>query len=249
MWGAVRNVLPDHTVITSSDRSGNLEHVKLMSPATDDNLIYSFTTYEPYAVGWSTAYSSQIGNVSYWNYIGDVPYPIEPGVDYTAEIESALAAVPANLKAQARDALNDYVNGICDGGTSWWENHYASLYNWEWHMLRAKSLDDWSKKYGGNIHLMAVEFGCYYSLYSTVHFGAAGPGIPDSKRLLLIRDLRESFEAYDIGWSYWSYNEGFTVFKPSYHVSHIGSSPSPEQAVVLADYDLLTQALGLNPFN
>jgi hypothetical protein len=247
MWGAVRNALPDHTIITSADRAGNLERIKLMSPATDDNLIYSFTTYEPYAVGWSSAYSSQGGNETYWNYIGDVPYPIEPGVNYTAEIENALAPVPERYKSEALNALNAYVKGICDGGTPYWKNYYDSLYNRGWHMLRAKSLDDWSKKYGGNIHLMVVEFGCYDSLYSTVRFGSGGPGVPDSKRLLFIQDLRESFEAYGIGWSYWSYNEGFTVFKTNYHADHVGGSPSLEQAIALADYDLLTRALGLKP--
>ena len=57
-----------------------------MSPATDNNLIYSFTTYEPYAVGWSSGCTSQVGNETFWNYIGDIPYPIEEGADYTAEI-------------------------------------------------------------------------------------------------------------------------------------------------------------------
>lgn len=247
MWGAVRNVLPDHTIITSADKSGNLEHVKKMSPATDSNLIYSFTTYEPYAVGWSSGYTSQVGNETFWNYIGDIPYPIEEGVDYTAEIEKALESVPERFQFQARSALTDYVRGANDGGSAVWKNFYDSLYNREWHMLRAKSLDDWRQQYGGNIHIMVVEFGCYDTQYSTVRFGSAGSGITDEKRLEFIKDLRDSFEAYDIGWCYWSYNEGFTVFDTAYHTDYVGGSPSEAQAAVLADYKLLTYSLGLTP--
>lgn len=145
MYGAVRNILPDTTIITSANRSGNLEYLKKMSPATDDNLVYSFTTYEPYAVGWSSAYSSQIGNETFWNYIGDVPYPIEDGVDYTEQIEAAIANVPEKYLAEARSALEAYVRGQCDGGTAYWKNYYDSLYNRQWHFLRAESLDQWSK--------------------------------------------------------------------------------------------------------
>ncbi len=247
MWGAIRNVLPDHTIVTSSDRSGNLEHVKMMSPATDWNLVYSFTTYEPYAVGWSSAYSSQRDTETFWNYIGEVPYPIEEGVDYTEAIEKAIENVPEKYKFEARSALTAYVKGTMDGGDAYWKNYYECLYNEQWHYLRAQSLDQWRQKYGGNIHIMCVEFGAYDSAYSSNRFGSAGTGVSDETRLLLIKHLRESFEAYDIGWSYWCYNEGFTVFNTDYHANYVGGSPTVEQATVLADYKLLTDSLGLTP--
>lgn len=247
MYGAVRNILPDTTIITSANRSGNIEYLKKMSPATDDNLIYSFTTYEPYAVGWHSAYSSQIGNETFWNYIGDVPYPIIEGEDYTDEIEAALKDVPERYLAEARSALEAYVRGQCDGGTAYWMNYYDSLYNREWHFMRAESLNQWSEDNGGNIHIMVVEFGCYDTAYSADRFGSVGEGIPDSKRLMFVKDMREAWEAYDIGWCYWSYNEGFTVFTTDYHVNHVGGSPTAKEAALYADYDMLIDSLGLTP--
>lgn len=247
MYGAVRNILPDTTIITSADRSGNIENLKKMSPATDDNLIYSFTTYEPYAVGWHSAYSSQVGNETFWNYIGDVPYPIIEGQDYSDEIEDALKDVPANFLAEARSALDAYVRGQYDGGTIYWMNYYDSLYNRDWHFMRAESLNRWSEDNGGNIHIMVVEFGCYDTLYSSVRFGSVGTGIPDSKRLMFVKDMREAWEAYNIGWCYWSYNEGFTIFKTDYHVNHVGDSPTAEEAALYVDYEMLTDSLGLSP--
>lgn len=94
---------------------------------------------------------------------------------------------------------------------------------------------------------MVVEFGCYDSLYSTIRFGSEGAGVPDSKRLEFIKDMREAWEAYGIGWCYWSYNEGFTVFTTEYHVDHVGDSPTAEEAARYADYALLTDSLGLTP--
>ncbi len=248
LWGALRNELPDHTLITSADKSGNLEHVKKMSPTSDSNLIYSFTTYEPYTIGWSSAWTSQVEQESFWNYVGEIPYPVEAGVDYTQAIEDAIRDVPENLKSSARSALNSYIKGISDGGDSYWKNYYeGTLYDREWHMARAKSLDDWSQRYGGNIHTMCVEFGCYDSQYSMVRFGSVGPGTSDELRLEFIKDMRESFDAYDIGWSYWCYNEGFTVFDTTYHMEEVCGSPTEEQARTLADHQLLTDSLGLTP--
>ena len=248
MYAAVRNVLPDHTLVTSTDHTGNIEWIKKMSPATDSNLIYSFTTYDPVTPGWSNAYSSQIGkNDDFWNYIGNVPYPIEEGVDYTSAIEECIRLVPKEMKAEARYALTQYVQGKMDAGDMNRNNLYDSLYNANWHMLRAKSLDDWRQKYGGNIHLMVVEFGVFDGEFTQVRFNAVGPGVSDKTRRQLIKDMRLAWEAYDIGWTYWDYNEGFTVFDPTYHMQQPYSSPSEELAKAVVDYTLLTDSLGLTP--
>ncbi len=243
MWGAVRNVLPEHTILTSSDAAGNLERLKLMSPATDDNLIYTFTTYEPYTIGFGTfnGNSSEI-----WANMQEVPYPIEEGVDYTEAIEHSIANMPANLKDEARKLLEDYVNGISDNGTHY-VNNYDSLYNAEWHMLRAKSLDDWRQKYGGNIHIMCVEFGCMYPEKSMQVFGANYMGLDHETRYQFIKDMRSGFDAYDIGWSYWSYNEAFTLFIPEYALKIGGTFPEAETIMQIVDYRLLEDSLGVTP--
>ncbi len=242
MWGAVRNVLPDHTIITSSVM-GNLESLKTMSPATDDNLIYSFTTYEPYTTGFATFVSS---STPMWKYIKNVPYPIKAGVDYTLVIESCIEEVPNEYKANARELLTNYVKGVSDNGHVY-VNNYDSLYNAEWHMLRAKSLDDWRQKYGGNIHIMCVEFGCMYPEWPMAVYGAKVLGISHESRYQLIKDLRTSFEAYDIGWSYWSYNEAFTIFEPAYALALRGEFPNAATIAKVVDYRLLKDSLGVTP--
>ena len=244
MWGAVRNVLPDHTILTSSDAAGNIERLKLMSPATDTNLIYTFTTYEPYTIGWYW-YGTYRTENNFWRYVKDIPYPVEEGVDYTDEIEKAIENVPDSLKSAARNAITLYVRGIQDGDAAHFINNYDSLYNAKWHMLRAESLNDWRQKYGGDIHIMCVEFGCMDALTGVSFFGGAkGSGIPDKDRIQYITDICAAFEAYDIGWSYWSYNEAHTVFTPETHV--YGVSPTPEKAFDMFDYDML-EALGVTP--
>jgi hypothetical protein len=245
LWGAVRNVLPNHTIITSSDRYGNLERLKLMSPASDSNLIYSFTTYEPYTIGW---YYYNPEAMTYWGYIKDIPYPVVQGVNYTQAIEDAIDMVPPGQKTAARKALQDYVAGICDGERTNFPNiYYPALYNAEWHRLRAASLGNWRQKYGGNIHIMCVEFGCMDRLtpVNLWHTAVEGSGIPDADRIQFVHDTRAAFDEYDIRWAYWSYNEAHTVFLPEKHV--YGTSPEFNEAITMFDWDMLKTGLGLIP--
>lgn len=246
MWGAVRNVLPDHTILTSSDRWGNIEHLKYMSPASDSNLIYTFTTYEPYTIGWYY-YGTTYGVKDAWSYVHDIPYPIEEGVDYTEAIEFAISDVPEAQKSGIRKELWSYVKGEYDGKRTDMPNNYDCLYNAEWHMLRAQSLNNWRNKYGGNIHIMCVEFGCMDAATPSRLWDSAGPtyGISDEKRLEFTKDVVDSFEAYDIDWTYWSYNEAHTIFRTDAHI--YGTSPSPEEAKNMFDYEMLTVALGVTP--
>lgn len=246
MWGAVRNVLPDHTILTSSDRWGNIEQLKYMSPASDSNLIYTFTTYEPYTIGWYY-YGTTYGNKDAWSYVHDIPYPVEEGVDYTEAIEYAISDVPESLKEGIRTELWAYVKGEYDGRRTDMPNNYDSLYNRNWHFLRAKSLDDWRQKYGGNIHIMCVEFGCMDAATPSRLWDSAGPsyGITDAKRLEFTKDVIDSFEAYDIDWTYWSYNEAHTIFRTDAH--SYGVSPQPEVTKNMFDYEMLKDVMGLTP--
>ncbi len=238
MWGAVRNVLPEHTILTSSV-GGNFENLKFMSPATDDNLIYTFTSYDPWTIGFSTFITPSL---SMWAYIKDVPYPIEEGVDYTEIIEHCIEDAPD--KDQARTWLTNYVKGISDGDRV---NPYDSLYNAEWHMLRVKSLDDWRQRYGGSIHIMCVEFGCMAPEWPIAVYGAKVNGISAESRYQMIRDVRASFEAYDIGWSYWSYNEAFSIFLPEYALALRGTFPDAATIRKVVDYRILKECLGVTP--
>ena len=55
----------------------------------------------------------------------------------------------------------------------------------------------------------------------------------------------DSFEAYDIDWTYWSYNEAHTIYMPDAH--SYGASPQPEVAKNMFDYTLLKDVMGLTP--
>ncbi len=210
---AIRNVDPNLTIVTSSDSYGYIENMKSMVPVTDENVIYSFTSYEPYTVGFNTFNGGSKG--SWWSYVKDIPYPIEEGVDYTDAVAEAISEVPEDMKQYAKKWLDDYVAGISDGAKP---NVYGILYNEDWHMARAKSLDDWSNKYGGGIVMFVAEFGgCdRYSNTELLNMGMPGSGISEKTRLKLIADTVKAYDAYGITWSFWEYNESFTVFNPKY---------------------------------
>ncbi|MDG0813956.1 LamG-like jellyroll fold domain-containing protein [Cohnella rhizosphaerae] len=242
-WGAVRNAAPDHTIVTSSDASGNLERLKLMSPATDSNLIYSFTTYEPYTIGFNTLQS--ISN-EYWKYMKEIPYPAPTGLTAQQKedlVDDIVADVPSNLQSAARGAVSAYLDATSDSGMP---NSYPGLtYGYDWHLARASSLNDWRMRYGGNIHIMSVEFGAMDGQTPVELFEAnQGTGNSDATRIQLIEDFRKSFEAYDIGWSYWSYNESFTLLKPGDRKGLITASLHPDAFGQKVDSALVEALLG-----
>jgi hypothetical protein len=112
-------------------------------------------------------------------------------------------------------------------------------YNRDWHFARARAIDRWRKKYGGAIHVQCVEFGCLDAIVARQRHG--GPGVLAADRQAYIRDMRESFEAFDIAWTYWSYNETFTVLNS---VNRRPLTPPGSDTHGIVDADLL-DALGL----
>ncbi len=237
---AVRNVLPDMTIITSSDNSGGAYELLQMKPVTDPNVVYSFTSYEPYTIGFNTFNGWNIEN-SPWSYVKDIPYPILEGVDYTAAIENAISDVPENLKEEMRGLLERYVRGE---GDAWKPNHFGGLYNADWLMRRAEKMDEWRKANGGNIHIFVAEFGACDAWVNRQSFDAKpSSGISEETRLQLIEDSRRAYDAYDIGWSFWQYNESFTVFRPDLRLGTWCVSAGDFNRLV---YPEMLNALGLN---
>lgn len=248
MYIAVRNELPNHTIITSSDSSGNIEYLKKMSPVTDSNVIYSFTTYEPYIVGFGTARSGMGGYRGFESYLKDVPYPVPEGLSekqISAMADEICSLVPDDLHAEAIKIVSAYLAGEYDCHILY-SNTYDIGYTADWQMTRMNSLSEWSDKYGGNIHIMCVEFGCMDSVTAKKYFGAVeGSGISEEVRIRLISDLRTAFEANDIGWSYWLFNGVFTVFDPEKREMNAITDDS----YIARAYDkaLIEGALGLTP--
>ncbi len=225
---AVRNQYPEITIIACSDKSGNIEQLKLMTPVTDDNVVYTFTTYEPYIVGWSNSYSGSTGSISLYSYLKDIPYPIEAGVDYTQAIEEAISMEPNEYKEEARKLLWDYVNGKAGTAVN---IDYGYPFSYNWHLARAKSLNEWSEANGGNVHIYVSEFGVWDRYRGEFYGAPKGTGLENSTRLALIKDFVNSFEAYGITWNYWGYCDSFTVFDPY------------ANTYILPDYDISYQQM------
>ncbi len=248
MYIAVRNELPDHTIITSSDSSGNIEYLKKMSPVTDSNVIYSFTTYEPYIVGFGSARCGMGGYRGFESFLRNIPYPVPEGLTKSQIAEMAddmCALVPDDLHAEAINIVTAYLSGKYDCHVLY-SNNYDIGYTADWQMARMNSLTDWSKKYGGNIHIMCVEFGCMDSVTAKKYFGAVeGSGVTDEVRIRLITDLRTAFEANDIGWSYWLFNGVFTVFDPEKR--EMDAITDDSYIADAYDKNLIEVALGLTP--
>ena len=210
-----------------------MERLKLMSPTSDSNLIYSFTTYEPYAFGFNSGNTAMNGVTSFWNYLSEIPWPASPSV-IEANMDRILAKVPDSMKNEAKAAMIQYGKGDSYG-----------LYNREWHFARARSLYKWSQKYGGSIHLQCVEFGALDAVMAKRFGQTDGVGITNAARLQYIKDIRESFETYHIGWSYWSYNETFTVLNTENRQNNTSPVLGQDEKTWY-DRDML-RALGVTP--
>jgi endoglucanase len=66
--------------------------------------------------------------------------------------------------------------------------------------LLIKPAADWAKR--NNVRLISNEFGVYR------------PAVVPADRAAWLRDVREIFEAYNIGWAMWDYSEGFGLVQP-----------------------------------
>ena len=228
MWGAARKGAPDHTLIVSGDRAGNLEAMMEIIPYNDPNIYYSFTTYEPYEFGVSQLRGSHpFGGPAWYDTVGPIPYPVNREILET-RLDEILKPIPEELRGAAEEELRAYAE---------------KEYNRQWHFDRAKRVDDWTRKFGGKLRVMCVEFGCLDPyIFTSLQQRRNGTGISLSERLQYIDDIRSSFEEYGIGWCYWSYNEGFTVLDPK---SRIPGTLLDEAGITeWIDHDMLT-ALGI----
>lgn len=115
-------------------------------------------------------------------YTQHVPYPSTPEIIDTA-LPDILTNVPNDLQEQATGDLKTY-------GTDYWNKNKLAE--------RIQMLVTWSESHGG-VKLFCGEFGCLQKTIEPQH------------RYAFIRDFRQVFEENGIPWSYWSFNETFTV--------------------------------------
>jgi len=186
IWEAVRMAMPNHMLILSGDQTGRLFGLLGVHPVNDSNVLYCFTTYDPFPFTFQGG--SPFGDPI--KYLQDVPYPSNPSV-INSSLTNIIANVPAASKAAAQQSLLNY------GEQSW----DANVLN-----ARFKRLADWNRFFGGQLQLWCAEFGC---------LDPGQGGVKATDRYAFISDLRQAFETNGIWWAYWSFNETFTVLLPA----------------------------------
>jgi len=216
IWRAIRTTMPGHTLILVADQFSIIDAMVKVNPdlIDDDNVYYSFTTYLPYIF----TFQGSKWSTNYFPWIKNVPYPSMTPKDPNQYI---LPGCPNNLSIEAHIILNEYF------AIPWDMNQQRAL---------LKPVTDWNNAHGGKLKILCAEFGSLDR-----QMAPAGGGCNPPDRIQFIHDRRQAFEELNIGWTYWSYNETFTVFNPNLRVV-CGKSPSYDWV----DANML-DALGLLP--
>ncbi|MHB8973362.1 MAG: glycoside hydrolase family 5 protein [Pirellulaceae bacterium] len=183
MWQVTRRTMPGHTLILAGDQVGKIEGLITTEPVDDENVLYSFTFYDPFlftlqGAAWLTP--------PWWSQLGPVPYPSSPEI-ISAQLPGLLSKIapePAQWRTTVTQHLKDY------GEARWNEQTLAA---------RIGMLTQWNQAHGGRLKIWCAEFGCYQQTVAA------------ADRCRYLRDVRTAFEANGIGWAYWSYNETLTV--------------------------------------
>ncbi len=135
--------MPDHTLILSGDQTGRLSGVLGLHPVNDSNVLYCFSSYDPFSftlqgADWAEFAGSPI------QFLKNVPYPTSPEI-IKSSLADILANIPAASQSAARQSLLSY-------GEQGWN---ADVLN-----TRFKRLADWDRFFGGQLQLWCGEFGC-----------------------------------------------------------------------------------------
>ena len=203
LWSIVRENMPHHTLVLSGDRVGHLFGLLSMIPVDDDNVYYGYTSYDPFAFTLQSWNEFFCGTSKDLNCIGHIPYPASPEI-VESRMDDILSTVPDEFKESAKNYVKKYGDGEYQQG-----NH--GFFNREWHDRRLSWVDEWRKTHGKNLPVLCNEFGVMDHIMGRKY---GGPGCLPQERLLFLKDIREMMEKHNIGWSYWSYNETFTIFDP-----------------------------------
>jgi hypothetical protein len=148
MWEAVRDAMPDHTLILSGDEYAVIEGLVSVDPVDDANVLYCFGFYEPYI------FSFQGGQWAweYIPYLQHVPYPSSPEI-ISAAMDEMLANVPEGMREQAETDLRAY------GEERWNKERLAA---------RLQKALDWAISHG-NQRLWVTEWGVYHGATNPEH--------------------------------------------------------------------------------
>ena len=204
MWQAARRAMPDHTLILAGDQVGKIEGLVTTKPVNDDNVIYSFTFYDPFVL---TMQGAEWLTPGWWSHLGGIPYPATPDVmrDLMPAMIERIPTSPDSWRPAVERVLKEY------GEERWNRDKIAA---------RARRLVDWNNSHGGGLKIWCAEFGCYQRT------------IDAAARYRYLQDVREAFESHGIGWAYWSYNETLTVMTPDRQPFGPASVQTPDKRLL-----------------
>jgi endoglucanase len=141
IWQVVRQKMPAYTLILSGDMSGKIEGVYDIAPVNDENVMYSFTFYEPHLFTFQGGPWQPDGIP----YLKNLPYPSNP--QCLKFIDDCVNAVPQKFKYNTQKEIERYVE------EKWNREHLQA---------RIGKLAEWNRYYGdGKLKIWCAEFGCY----------------------------------------------------------------------------------------
>ena len=204
MWQSARRAMPDHTLILAGDQVGKIEGLVTTKPVNDDNVVYSFTFYDPFVL---TLQGAEWLTPEWWSHLSGVPYPVTPEVmrDLLPAMIEKIPASPGSWRPTVEGVLKAY------GAERWNREKIAA---------RIQKLVDWNNSHGGGLKIWCAEFGCYQRT------------IDAAARYRYLQDVREAFESHGIGWAYWSYNETLTVMTPDRQPFGPASVQTPDKKLL-----------------
>ncbi len=139
-------------------------------------------------------------------YLKNLPYP--SSLELLKSMKSYLSQVPEQWQDRMKAEIERY-----------------ALENWNKSRLKARieQVHAWNMYYGGGkLKIWCAEFGC------------GQDGVPPADRCCYIKEVRAIFDAYGIGWAYWSYNETFTVMDVKRTPFGPAGSQTPDREVLKA---------------
>ena len=131
-----------------------------------------------------------------------IPFPSGP--ETLTALPAILGAVPQDLQADVKRRVEEYA---------------AQRWDREKVAARIAQLDAWRQSHGGKIKLWCAEFGCHQ-------------GAPAADRVQYIELMRTLFDKYHIGWSYWSFNEDYSVMTSDRTPSGPADAQTPDKAIL-----------------
>ena len=140
VWTAVRSGMPEHTLILSGDMAGSIDGLSNIRPVNDENVLYSFTFYEPllFTQQGTGEKSSSV------HYLKSLSYPSGP--ETLTELPKILGSVPPEWQSDIRARVKQYA------AERWDLNKLAA---------RIEKLAEWRRLHGDHVKLWCAEFGCY----------------------------------------------------------------------------------------